>query len=610
MDVEILRDYLVESRELLQKAQEDTLRLEAKPDDSEALASIFRAFHTVKGGAGFLEADHLVEWAHDLEDMLDKLRSHTIAVTPERIDAILSGIDIIEAMFKELAQEQSPRPGPAELSHRIRMLAALEGEGGEVPGGAAAISACAPSEAALAPAGSTAETEPGSGEFRESESAAGVAVMTATMTKPAVEARPAPAREIATTAAGDAPNAAPQQVTPARGNDGAETMLRVEAVRLDAVMNQVGELVLLRNRLTSALGGLTKSDENMSRIAREMDLRVSDLQNSVMCLRMQPCRRLFQQLPRVVRDVSRQLSKEVRLEIVGEDVEIDKTVVDALSGPIVHLVRNSLDHGIEPPEIRRQAGKPNPALLRIAAVHLGDRVRIEVSDDGKGMDRRLLIKKAVQKGILAEDQAAHITDQEALELIFRPGFSTKDQASELSGRGVGMDVVKKTTDKLRGRLSVDTRMGQGTSISMEFPLTLAVLPVLYLRVRQEIYALPISAIDSLTDLEENRVHRLAGRVSYRVDGTQTVPLVDLGAILQNRPLRLGVESVEGVLTERGLFVVSEVLGNEDSVVKPIDFLESGNLYQGATISGSGNVVLILDAGALSAASNAAVERGQ
>ncbi len=384
-----------------------------------------------------------------------------------------------------------------------------------------------------------------------------------------------------------------------------ENSLRVDANRLDAVMNQVGELVLLRNRLTSAVSGLGKENENMTRIAREVDLSVSDLQGTVMRLRMQPCKRLFQQLPRIVRDVSRQLKKEVRLEIVGENVEIDKTVVDALSGPMTHLVRNSLDHGIEMPDVRVAANKPPTAVLRIAAVHLGDRVRIEVSDDGKGIDRHVVTLKAIEKGIITPERAAGLTEQEALELIFLPGFSTKEQASDLSGRGVGMDVVKESTTRLRGRLSIETQLGQSTRVAMEFPLSLAVLPVLYLRVRQDIYALPISAIDSLTDLEEDRVHRLAGRVSYRVDGTQTVPLVDLGAILQNRPLRLGAESVEGVLTERGLFVVSEVLGNEDSVVKPIDFLTGRNLYQGATISGGGNVVLILDAGALSAASPAA-----
>jgi len=285
-------------------------------------------------------------------------------------------------------------------------------------------------------------------------------------------------------------------------------------------------------------------------------------------------------------------------------VEIDKAVVDALSGPMTHLVRNSMDHGIEMPEARAAAGKPRAAVLRVAAVHLGDKVRIEVSDDGRGMDGRFLTQRAVDKGVITAEQASRLSDQEALELVFRPGFSTKEQVSDLSGRGVGMDVVKETTNKLRGRLSIDTRLGQGTRVAMEFPLTLAVLPVLYMRVRQEVYALPISAIDSLTDLEIQRVHRMAGSVSYRLDGARTIPLVDLGAILQGRPIRLGRESAEGVLTERGLFVVSEVLGNEDSVVKPIDFFSGRNLYQGATISGQGNVVLILDAGALSAAAAA------
>jgi two-component system, chemotaxis family, sensor kinase CheA len=270
---------------------------------------------------------------------------------------------------------------------------------------------------------------------------------------------------------------------------------------------------------------------------------------------------------------------------------------------MTHLVRNSLDHGVELPEVRKSANKKPVALLRIVAIHLGDKVRIEVSDDGKGIDHRLVMQKAIEKHMITSEEAAHLSEQESLELIFRPGFSTKSQATDLSGRGVGMDVVKETTDKLRGRLSIDTTPGKGTRIAMEFPLTLAVLPVLYLRVRQDVYALPISAIDSLTDIEEHRVHRLAGRVTYRVNGTETVPVADLGAILQNRPLRLGREGVEGVLTERGLFVVSEVLGNEDSVVKPIDFLNGPSLYQGATISGRGNVVLILDAAALSAAAN-------
>jgi two-component system chemotaxis sensor kinase CheA len=576
MDLEILHDYLIESKELLQGAQEDTLRLETDPANDQVLASIFRAFHTIKGGAGFLEAGHLVEWAHDLENLLDKLRSHSLPITSARIDAILKGIDVIEQMLHELVEEREPEAGPADLSRTIKALASLTSE---------------PAKPGLEPPNAAAATRSEDAGPTGVDSSQHVAAEVQDAHQAATLAPEQTARE-------------PSVARPVKTAEVVESSLRVDANRLDAVMNQVGELVLLRNRLISAVASLGKQDEDMSRIARETDLTVNDLQNTVMRLRMQPCKRLFQQLPRVVRDVSRQLGKDVRLEIIGEDVEIDKAVVDALSGPMTHLVRNSLDHGVELPEVRNISNKPATALLRVAAIHLGDKVRIEVSDDGKGIDRRFVTQKAIDKGLLTTEQAAHMSEQEALELIFRPGFSTKEQASDLSGRGVGMDVVKETTNKLRGRLSIETHPGLGTCIAMEFPLTLAVLPVLYLRVRQDIYALPISAIDGLTDLEEDRVHRLAGRVTYRVDGTRTVPLVDLGAVLQDRPLRLGAESVEGVLTERGIFVVSEVMGNEDSVVKPIDFLAGRNLYQGATISGRGNVVLILDASALSAAASA------
>ena len=587
VDLEFLKDYLTESRELTQKAQEETLRLESDPGNAEALASLFRAFHTVKGGASFLEASHLVDWAHDLEGLLDKLRSNQLPVTSARIDAILGGIDVLNGMLRELEQEELPASGPSELSQTIRLLASTTAD--SAPPLAEMASALAMADAAGEPARPDV-TPPGAAS---ADSPASVPheqqVSTADSGGPTAVIRP--------TASGKTPDAT------------AENSLRIDADRLDAVMNQVGELVLLRNRLTSAVAGLSKEDENMARISREMDLRVSDLQNTVMRLRMQPCRRLFQQLPRVVRDLSRNLQKEVRLEITGEEVEIDKTVVDALSGPMTHLVRNSLDHGIELPEVRKGAKKNPTALLRVAAIHLGDKVRIEVSDDGKGIDRLQIAQKAIEKRVITAEEAARLSEQEALELIFRPGFSTKEQATDLSGRGVGMDVVKEATNRLRGRLSVDTAVGKGTRVAMEFPLTLAVLPVLYLRVRQDVYALPISAIDSLADLEEQRIHRLDGRVTYRVDGTRTVPVVDLGAVLQHRPLLQRAETTEGVLTERGLFVVSEVLGNEDSVVKPIDFLASPNLYQGATISGRGNVVLILDAAALSAAASTATEGG-
>ncbi|MGC9205489.1 chemotaxis protein CheA [Acidithiobacillus sp.] len=676
MDMEILQDYLPEARELLEKAQDDTLRLESDSNNDEVLASVFRAFHTLKGGAGFLEAEHLVSWTHHLEDLLDKLRSHTLVVNGAMIDAILRGLDVIDDMLQQLACGEYPGPGPEELGQLIQELAAGKraeqvSVNGPIESDATPSNPFPPEATLLVSQRPTAAGE--SGLFLErtesassSETAAdeitdaefeatldalygnkapGVTsasdsgqlnsdeispeefeqvldqlygqqapgyehpALTATVSASSIESEKAtaeiapPTQSVSTTTnpsseATNASKAVPPARSAAAAQEAADTTLRVDAARLDAVMNQVGELVLLRNRLSSAIGSLGEENEDMLRIAREVDITVNDIQSTVMRLRMQPCKRLFQQLPRVVRDASRQLGKEVALEIVGEEVEIDKAVVDALSGPMTHLLRNSLDHGVELPADRQAAGKARSAKIRVAAIHLGDKVRIEVSDDGRGIDSQFVTRKAVDKGVITAEQAARLSEQEAVELIFRPGFSTNDQVTDISGRGVGMDVVKETVRKLRGRLDIQTKPGLGTSISMEFPLTMAVLPVLYLRLRREIYALPVSSIESLLDIQESRIHRMSGRSVYRVDGTEVIPMVDLGRLLHDRPLRLGSEPIEGILTERGLIMVSEVLGNEDSVVKPIDFLAEQNWYQGATISGKGNVVLILDAGAL------------
>ncbi|MGA9584925.1 MAG: chemotaxis protein CheA [Terracidiphilus sp.] len=610
----MLQEYLVEARELLDKAQADTLKLATAARKDEVLASIFRAFHTIKGSANHVGAGNLVSWTHDLEDLLDKLRSGSLPLTADRIEVILHGLDVIRRMVEEIAQQQISRPGPADLGKLIQQLA--RDEESSPPGFYDELVESQTNANAKDSADtigiehlSNRENTPLHDLLPSKASEIGSMVRDGSQPSSLATSPLISSSQVASTSS--RPSTHDRESSSAAGKtmrgDGVEKTIRIDALRLDAVMNQVGELVLLRNRLASAAAAPSDENESMTRIAREMDLVVNDLQNTMMRLRMQPCKRLFQQLPRVVHDVSKQLGKEVTLEIAGEDVEIDKSIVEALSGPMTHLVRNSLDHGIELPEIRVAANKPRAALLRVAAIHLGDRVRIEVGDDGKGIDCRLILQKAIEKAVVTAEQAARLSEQDAVELIFMPGFSTKEKASDLSGRGVGMDVVKETASRLRGRLTIDTVPGRGTRVAMEFPLTLAVLPVVYLRLREEIYALPISSIDSLTDLEESRVHRLAGRMTYRVDGTHTVPLVDLGAILQRRPLRPGKESVEGVLTERGIFVVSEVLGNEDAVVKPIDFVSGQNWYQGATISGLGNVVLILDAGALSSSVATAAE---
>ncbi len=645
MDKEILQDFLPEATELLENAQTEALSLENHPDDTQAIAALFRAFHTLKGGAGFLEAVQMVEWCHHLEDLLDKVRSGKLRFNSQMSDVVLQGLDVIQGMLEELRQGEYPSAGPADLGKTIQAMASgsYSSAADDPPPAQVEQDHAQPSTQPQNSTSDEVRADPGAdrdaailyveqkpqkdgspGIFLQQEteasaehacSAGASDLITEEEFEPCLDQLQAGEKNTANASAdvsespaktaSEAPVAEPpaakkaiQPVTVGHPAENAESTLRVESARLDAVMNQVGELVLLRNRFAAAVQGLSQEDEEMARIVREMDLTVNDMQDTVMRLRMQPCKRLFQQLPRVVRDVSRQLGKQVDLVIEGEDVEIDKKVVDALSAPLVHLVRNSMDHGIEIPAERKMLGKPETATLRVAALHLGDKVRIEVSDDGQGIDRQKVVRKAVEKALITPEQAARLSDSEAIDLIFRPGFSTNDTVTEFSGRGVGMDVVKETTHQLRGRLDVQTEPGRGTTVAMEFPLTLAVLPVLYLRLRREIYALPISAVESLLDVDPAHIHQTQGQTIYQVGNQQVVPLLDLGSILHGESLHLENEPTDGILTERGLLVVSEVLGNEDSVVKPVDFMPDQNWYQGATISGKGNVVLILDVGTL------------
>lgn len=657
MDNDILQEFLAESRELLAQAQDQLLQLESRPDDPAVLGGIFRAFHTLKGGAGFLEAQNMVDWCHHLEDLLDKMRSGQVRASAPMIDTILRASDVIASMLDTLARGENPPPGPADLGAEVQAFAR-----GETPVAAAAAPPPPPAPAsgtglwvtqqprapgvtapyaqripaAPAAAAATADDEMTQEEFERvldqlhgPGGAPGVAPARAAAPAPSEDitqeefervldqlygvgnapgvtprprpADPPPPPPPAATPNPTLPPAAPSKPAAAATLHPEETSIRVDSARLDLAMNQVGELVLLRNRLSAAVARMAQEDEALTRLARETDLAVNDLQNTVMRLRMQPCKRLFQSLPRVVRDASRSLGKQVRLELEGEDVEIDKTVIDALNAPLIHLVRNALDHGIEEPDVRVAAGKPAEAVLRVAARHLGDKVQIVVGDDGRGMNPQKILQTALNKGVISPAEAARLSEREMLELIFLPGFSTKEQVSELSGRGVGMDVVRATVQSLRGRIDIDTAVGKGSTLTLELPLTLAVLPVLYFRLRRETYALPVAAIENLIAIDPERVHSISGRLMAQIGEDRVVPYIDLGALLQNRPIDLQREPSEGILIEQGLLVVSEAMGTEDSVVKPLDIDTQDALYQGATISGSGEVVLIVDGAALARA---------
>ncbi len=611
MDNDILQEFLAESREMLSQAQADLLGLENDPGNAEILGSIFRAFHTLKGGAGFLDAQSLVDWCHGLEDLLDKARHGEVPVTSRMVDVILRGTDVIGSMLDVMAMGEYPEPGPADLKAVIHALA--DGEEGEDAAPPAPEPPAGRPEDSLwvsrrptaqgaegvyvEQRGAAAAPGPAGEEISQDEFERYLDQLYGAGGAPGVNGAAPPTASAAHAEPTAAPKAARPAAAPApamSSESREESTIRVDSSRLDAVMNQVGELVLLRNRLNAALANLTQEDENLTRIAREADLAVNDLQATVMRLRMQPCKRLFQALPRVVRDTSRSLGKNVQLELEGEDVEIDKTVVDALSPPLIHLVRNALDHGIEDPAERQKFGKAEKAVLRVAAVHLGDKVQIQVSDDGRGMNPQAILKSAVAKGVVSAEEGARLSEREMLDLIFLPGFSTKEAVTDMSGRGVGMDVVRETVRSLRGRIDVQTRLNQGTTIVLELPLTLAVLPVLYFRLRRETYALPVAAIENLIEIDPPCLHTISGKPMYQVGRDRVVPYLDLGHMLQSSPISTAHEASEGILTEHGLLVVSEALGTEDSVVKPLDIGMEKTWYQGATISGGGDVVLILD----------------
>ncbi len=617
MDNDILQEFIAESRELLADAQAQLLRLEATPTDTGVLSAIFRAFHTLKGGAGFLEAQHMVEWCHHLEDLLDKLRAHQWTADSGMIDAILRSTDVIGRMLDEMAQGENPQTGPAELGALVQAYARGEQTTSSQPKFAehdtpqkaeAERTWLEPRADVTGQIGLYVEKKPAStAPVAETQHADALeALFDQTLDSlygkggaPGIATLPMAPATAQHTAASSTPPAPATQSAESQSRE--DTTIRVDSARLDQAMNQVGELVLLRNRLSAAVARLNQGDEALVRMVRETDLAVNDLQSTVMRLRMQPCKRLFQSLPRVVRDASRNLSKKVRLELEGEDVEIDKTVIDALSGPLIHLVRNALDHGLETPQDRQTAGKSEEGTLKVVAIHLGDKVQILVVDDGRGMSPHKIMQSALGKGIISAADAARLSEREMLDLIFLPGFSTKEQVSELSGRGVGMDVVRSAVQQLRGRVDIATRPNQGTTLTLELPLTLAVLPVLYFKLRRETYALPVSVVDNLMEIDPEQVHSISGRLMAQVGQDRIVPYIDLGLQLQGVPLRLGRDPCEGILTEQGLLIVSEAVGTEDSVVKPLDISAQSSWYQGATISGSGDVVLILDMQALTRA---------
>ncbi|MDF0749064.1 chemotaxis protein CheA [Marinobacter sp. 71-i] len=706
-DEEILQDFLVEAGEILEKLSEQLVDLEQHPDDSDLLNAIFRGFHTVKGGAGFLQLDALVNCCHSAENVFDILRNHKRKVDSELMDVVLEALDHVNAMFEQVRHHEELTPAPDEL---IAALDALAQPAGEAPQkGAAVVDHAEESTAQDSASGedngditddefeqlldaladeknnvsaASAGDKPASGgdqktggddeisddefealldqlhgkgqfsgppETDEADSGEQKTAASDTASgkkagddlisddefekllddlhgkggsptadsdktpptpaagkpaakpasdkadkpaKPAGKAEKAPAED-----KGGATSAAPAM--PARDANAAvaETSVRVDTKRLDDIMNMVGELVLVRNRLQRL--GAQSEDEHMHKAVSNLDVVTTDLQSAVMATRMQPIKKVFGRFPRVVRDLARSLKKEINLEMHGEDTDLDKNLVEALSDPLVHLVRNSVDHGIEAPDVRAKAGKPRQGRVTLSAEQEGDHILLSIEDDGAGMDPDVLRRKAVEKGIYEQDAADRLTNTECYNLIFAAGFSTKDQISDVSGRGVGMDVVKTKIGQLNGQLSVESELGKGSRIIIKVPLTLAIMPTLMIMLGDQSFALPLVNVVEIFHLDLSKKNIVDGRECIVVRD-KVFPLFHIkrwlvkGTTGEPEPGNAHVVIV-AMGTRRVGFVVDQLIGQEEVVIKPLGRALQGTPgMAGATITGDGRIALIID----------------
>ncbi|EPL62430.1 chemotaxis protein CheA [Stutzerimonas stutzeri] len=730
-DEEILQDFLVEAGEILELLSEQLVELESSPDDMALLNAIFRGFHTVKGGAGFLQLHELVECCHIAENVFDILRKGERRVDSELMDVVLQALDAVNEMFSQVRERVEPTPASPELLAALARLAEpasadaapvvpaapqVVAEPEAEPAGADsefeqlldAIQPAASETAASETAASEAEHGPvtdeitddefeslldqlhGKGQFSAPASAAAPAVpvapdaaaaktgdeitdeefealldqlhgkgkfepvgsvagssaeaagaesakdsapaasgdeitddefealldqlhgkgkfepavadaspaepVAAAPAKAAPKAEPARAAAPAKPAAAASKAAAPAPAAADKAPAEVETTVRVDTARLDEIMNMVGELVLVRNRLVRL--GSNSGDEAMAKAVSNLDVVTADLQSAVMKTRMQPIKKVFGRFPRLVRDLARSLKKEINLELVGEETDLDKNLVEALADPLVHLVRNAVDHGIEMPEEREAAGKPRTGRVVLSAEQEGDHILLVISDDGKGMDANILRAKAVEKGMLEKDAADRLSDLECYNLIFAPGFSTKTEISDVSGRGVGMDVVKTKISQLNGTVNVFSTKGQGSKVVIKVPLTLAIMPTLMVMLGNQAFAFPLVNVNEIFHLDLSRTNVVDGQEVVIVRD-KALPLFYLKRWLVHdaaqEEQREGHVVILSVGNQSIGFVVDQLVGQEEVVIKPLGKMLQGTPgMSGATITGDGRIALILD----------------
>ena len=678
---EIVNDFIQEALELLDSLNENFIELEKNPEDKEILNTIFRAAHTVKGSAGFLGFQNIVELAHSAENILNKLRQGEITLTSEMTDYLLKTMDVLRSMIvtvSETGSEGEPPEGntglikklnelsegigggsekktSAEISNSNTAIAAPETQDKEVPN-----AAVADADKEKTKTVDSADKMPDSGKkkprslgdillednliskeeleeiYKEKEeeehtaekvtavpevsaeeiphpSASAKAFQSAeekqVSGKPAEEIKSNPVPQKPVSAAAAKPAFAVPTASPAA--EIKETTIRVDIERLDNVMNLVGELVLARNRLFNISSKLEikYADDDLSsalaQVVAGLNLVTTDLQLAVMKTRMQPVKKVFSKFPRMVRDLSRELGKDMELLISGEETELDKSVIEEIGDPLVHLIRNSVDHGVEDKETRKLNGKPERGTIKLGAEHEGNYIIISVIDDGKGMDPAIIKRKAVEKGVIDEKTAASLSDKDALNLIFAPGFSTKDKATEISGRGVGMDVVKTNIQKLNGIIEINSTPGQGSAIILKLPLTVAIIQTLIVGIGAEVFAIPLNSVVETLRIKESTIQTIDKHevINLRKSVLSLLRLGEEFGVADSAVSPVNAKSsdreiyvVVVALAEKKIgIVVDDLFGQEEVVIKSLGDYQLGYKgISGATITGDGKVVLIID----------------
>lgn len=617
-DQELLDGFLTETTELLEKLDDDLVLLEKTPEDPDLLNRIFRSIHTVKGASSFLGFDLLVKVTHKTEDVLNRLRKGELSVSPELMDIILEATDLVKVLVSDIkAGEIQEREIEVTIA---KLLPLLSENAAQAP----APSTPVPDTQQPAPpvVNQTAEdtkspentsavtnnstvTAENNQQKTQNETAAPIP------SSPTPPPAPKPMNEVI------AKKSTPPPKPPeGKGEDLSDnSTVRVDVKRLDDLMNQVGELVLERNRMIQLNQDLQQGEasqldfnEEFGKLSKRMNFVTSELQMQVLKMRMIPVEKVFKKFPRIVRSMARDLGKEVDLQIFGEETELDRSVVDEIGDPLIHLIRNAMDHGLETPDERVAAGKQRTGTLVLAAVHEGNSIILSIKDDGRGIDTERVGRKAIEKGLLTEEQLAAMSQREMFDLIFLPGFSTKEKATDLSGRGVGMDVVKTNIKKLNGIIEIKSEKGIGSEFILRLPLTLAIIQSLLVEVEGEVYSIPLSSVLETLRVDQRQFHQIGGQEMLKLRD-MVLPLIRLEHVFK---VQKKYETddfcyvvVVGAADKRIGLVVTRLVGQQEVAIKSLgSYLAKVPGIAGSTILGDGRVTLIVDPVALIDGDNA------